>query len=640
LPVPPVLPPPGIVPPVFTGGSLLYGITPNPTGAEIVIGNAIINQHNGVVFAKNYANGDIRVRGGRGILANGGRVILDSSRNISLKNTSSILTSSTGNAGDVKILANNDINLSPGSTIEAIGTRGGNITLQSFNGDLNLNDNLITSVTAGTQKGGDINFFGQSISLTNQAVAANLTLGTGQAGDINVQAKDSINIRNTNSTSIASLKTPGLGTNLASFVNNTPATGFISSTLGPGDRGNITMNAHKISVRNEIGATGSVGATTASQNSGSLVGNGNVGNLTINAIESIEIVGNRTGPFTPDITDGALVDEYIAISTGFAAPSNGRGSPGDVTVNTPQLKLRDGAAITTGSSFADGVQRGTVTVNATELIELEGFAALGTATQGTGDAGDLFVNVPNGKIRLLGGAGFVSDTFGSGNAGTVSVNAMDLEIYDGSRIGSSTVDRGAGGLTQINVPGSITLSGRSADGSIPSGLFVNSVKSGNAGSLEIATGQLNLFEGAEITAATTGTGQGGQVTVRADSVRVDGRASNGSASRITAFTRGTGNGGDLSISARHLAVTNGGEVSADASGSGRAGTLAVNASETVEVLGPSRIFFDSTGSGDVGELSISTQRLFVRNGGRVSASTLGSGRGGILEVSASEIVET
>ncbi len=88
-------------------------------------------------------------------------------------------------------------------------------------------------------------------------------------------------------------------------------------------------------------------------------------------------------------------------------------------------------------------------------------------------------------------------------------------------------------------------------------------------------------------------------------------------------------------------VSDGGQIIATTSGTGRGGILSVNA-DAIEIDGTngdfaSGLYFDSRGAGDAGQLSINAGQLRVRNGGQISASTSNQGRGGILSVNADAI---
>jgi large exoprotein involved in heme utilization and adhesion len=196
----------------------------------------------------------------------------------------------------------------------------------------------------------------------------------------------------------------------------------------------------------------------------------------------------------------------------------------------------------------------------------------------------------------------------------------------------------------------VQLIGTLADGKASSGLFTQTQGAGDAGNLRIATGQLIVRDGAQVSSSTFDEGQGGRLTVRAsDSVQLIGSSAEGTSSGLFAVTKGgSGAAGDLRISTGRLIVRDGAQVSASnfGTGQGRRGNLTVRASESVELNGISAnsplrsgLFVGTAGIEDAGDLTIDTGRLVVRDGAVVSAGSRGQGNGGTLTVRASESVQ-
>ena len=105
-------------------------------------------------------------------------------------------------------------------------------------------------------------------------------------------------------------------------------------------------------------------------------------------------------------------------------------------------------------------------------------------------------------------------------------------------------------------------------------------------------------------------------------------------------------GGEIQVQGRRVRVTEGSAILADTLNSGAGGTLRVRATEALEVIGTdannrflSRLSTDvapeATGNG--GNLTIDTERLLLKDGGRISSSTFGEGDAGILRVTASNL---
>lgn len=90
-------------------------------------------------------------------------------------------------------------------------------------------------------------------------------------------------------------------------------------------------------------------------------------------------------------------------------------------------------------------------------------------------------------------------------------------------------------------------------------------------------------------------------------------------------------GGSIQVQGRRVKVTDNSEIRIiNTFGTEPGGTLAVTASESVELLGGSRLLTITQGTGDAGNLKIETGRLIVEDGSQVSASTRSEGRGKVV----------
>lgn len=118
------------------------------------------------------------------------------------------------------------------------------------------------------------------------------------------------------------------------------------------------------------------------------------------------------------------------------------------------------------------------------------------------------------------------------------------------------------------------------------------------------------------------------------------------ASEVNTVTRNENRAGNLSLSTRQLMVFDGGVVGSYSFGKGAAGDLLINASEFVKTSGveptmlqPSIISSTAFRSGNAGQVTINTQRLVVQAGGRIDSSTAATGNAGSVIVNATESVE-
>ena len=239
-----------------------------------------------------------------------------------------------------------------------------------------------------------------------------------------------------------------------------------------------------------------------------------------------------------------------------------------------------------------------------------------------------FGNQPSGSIRIrasetieLSGrgnsnrraSGLYTLNFGSGLGGNVDILAQQLRITDGGRIVLDTFGAAPGGNISIATSDAVILEpGERADPASPidHAIKTYSYSAGAAGNVDITAGGLLANIGGAITSEATRAGNGGRVTLRADQLRVTNGAS------VASGAVGSGNGGDVDITANTVEVSG------------------VNAN-----LSPSFITAGATNEGNAGSLTINTQKLFVRGGGRIDSSTVAEGNAGSVTVNASEFVE-
>ncbi len=182
-----------------------------------------------------------------------------------------------------------------------------------------------------------------------------------------------------------------------------------------------------------------------------------------------------------------------------------------------------------------------------------------------------------------------------------------------------------------------------------SGLSTEANGDSNTGNLSIETGKLIVRDGAFVSTVTFGDGSGGDLTVKASEsvelVGVDGQFATG----LFAETSGSGDAGNLTIDTGKFVARNGGYASTSSFGEGQAGDLNVDVVESVEFIGTklnangdrfSSGFFSFTNSEkDAGDITISTKRLLIEDGGQAFSGSAGGGRGGNLTVNASEFVK-
>ncbi len=163
------------------------------------------------------------------------------------------------------------------------------------------------------------------------------------------------------------------------------------------------------------------------------------------------------------------------------------------------------------------------------------------------------------------------------------------------------------------------------------------------GNIQVQGRRVTLTDGSSIQAVTKGTRSGGNLTVNAsDTVELTGyltTAAGFSYNNLQTNSFSSGTAGDLRITTRKLIVRDGSFVSSGTLGAGKGGNLDVTASESVELIGSSSSLFTQTRrAGAAGNLTITTRKLMVGDGAQVLAGTLGQGQGGELRVNVADSI--
>jgi filamentous hemagglutinin family protein len=609
----------------------------NTTNAGIVSSNQAGNSGNITLFALgDVTTGLLDTRSGTG---NGGNVSVTSAGG-AIATTNYVFADSSFQAGDITLNAAGNLSitadtLNSNGNITSNGAVPGKVTLTSGGILSSRRILLISSISGfGTPNGitNGITLTAKSIVLEDSLITAN-TFSNSQGGNLLVNAADEVILRNS-----------ALATNSNSLSNN---------VRPRGNAGNLTVNTRRLTIIRDPGSTFPfpVGIGTRA-NPGS---DGDAGNLTINASESVEIIGNRPGAYT--IIPNQQTQGILQLNTGISTSALGGGNSGELTVNTGRLVVRDGAGITT---FPTQGQGGDLTVNAEEIF-LQGQGGIATTTASLGqNAGNLMLNAD--QVTLTDGAAIATTTFGSGKAGDLTLSARQLSIRNGSAISATALGQGDGGTLTIKNSDLIEVFGTSPDGSFPSGIYANSFLTGKGGPIEINTRRLRLNNG-RINASTVGPGNGGNISIRAsESVEVIGSGFNALQQQIIApafegtlsfanfnqgiytVTAGQGSAGNVLIETPNFIARDGGLIATTTLAPpsiptpGKGGDITINASDTL-VLDNALLSTGTFNAADAGNVYLSTRNLTAKGGAQALTTTFGSGTAGDLTVNASDSIE-
>ncbi|MEM9806957.1 MAG: filamentous hemagglutinin N-terminal domain-containing protein [Cyanobacteria bacterium P01_D01_bin.56] len=538
-------------------------------------------------------------------------------------------------AGDL-LLQGSDITIVD-STVEVPGLGGlnNNLTLQATN-----NISALNSIVALFNSTGELLVQGGNISITDSLLN---TLGQSSLGDITIVADGQVEI-----------------------LSRQGSAGISSFVEGPGAQSsNISITADSLRAINRPTPANNTGAliSTFANNSGSS------GNIDIDVVNDI-------------VLDGIGLTTFVG--------GNTTGNAGSIQIDTTDLELLNGSQIQSDVTFISNnpntASTGNIIINATGNLRLAGFRQINgvnvpsfittsVSNLDNGTAGDLTIsaNVIESDDRGF----FSTSTSGSGSAGNVTIQANQLAFRNGANI-SSTSAEGVGGDIVLNIADTASLDGTAAfplttrpdglpvnfpgavgDGSsvvVTTGLITRVFGGGSGGDIRLRANNLEVTNGATISASTRGAGNAGTITLDvADTVRVDGRNPSGlvpSFIDTDAEQTATGSGGDLRITANRLEVTGGAQLSSSLSGTGRAGDIFLDA-DTILVQGPdvnavasrteeprSGIVsnIQETGRGIAGDIVVTANNLIMIDGGAIDASVLGSGAGGDIIVNVTDLV--
>jgi filamentous hemagglutinin family protein len=465
--------------------------------------------------------------------------------------------------------------------------------------------------------GGRIRVQGQQINLLDGSSLLALTLGNGTAGEVTLNATEAVRIQGESSWFPSSLLTEvslgatGQGGNItvnAGQVLAADGAKISTSTHGDGDGGQLTMNASAIEIQGE---SPNFGPTLLSADVVGAAGNG--GQILINADQLHVTAGGGISASTSGSGHGSSVQiqaktvEFVGGSPTAGASGlfvatfpGSTGQGGDVSIRADRFRLTEGAQVVLDTYGAGNTGNFQLVADVLEII----------GTSPGGDASQLSMQVQSGAI---------------GNGGVYQLQANRIEIADGGKIQAVTFGDGSAGRFSIAAQ-DVALTG------IGSNILMQVApgSQGNAGMLNIATDRLFLAEGAQIGTSTSGLGNAGSLTIRAQDIELRGASTPDPTGIFAAVSPGgTGQGADLLIEAQHLRILGGAQIAADTLGSGNAGTLTVKAQNVelsgVASQGRSGLFAGAiVGTGSGGDIDITSDRLVIRDGATISASNFPS----------------
>ncbi|MBD1868994.1 filamentous hemagglutinin N-terminal domain-containing protein [Cyanobacteria bacterium FACHB-471] len=566
---------------------------------------------------------------GRG---NAGNILINAQDAVSFNGTTSdgrfaaaaysfVETGGIGRGGDIHITAGS-FSIMNGAQLSA-DTRGqgdaGNIFIDardrvSFDGtspDSSFSSGAFSVIgTGGIGEGGNIHITTGSLSIMNGAQLIVDTRGQGDAGNIFIDARDRVSFDGTSPDSSFSsgafsavdVSSTGRGGDIAIVTGSLSMTNgarLVASTFGQGDAGNILVDA-----RDDIFFDGTDRSSRFSSGALSTVnstGIGEGGDITLIAADSLTV------------TNGATL----------SVSSSGTGEAGDIWLRAPELMVLNQAQIL-AATIGEG-QGGSLTILAPEHLLLSN-SQLSVATSGNTRAGDLAIATSN---LTLNGGQILASSSRTGAAGNLSITAGNALLSGRTTITAATQSSDGGNIL-FNVQDTLQLQNNSQ--------ISASTRTGTGGSLTINASSVQLGDNSQLAVSAQQTGSAGDLNITTDDLTLNN-------SRVT-VSNPQGQAGTLSIQADQIRLLNGAELIAEAGGTGRAANIAqaeilLREIDLLLLRNNSRISARASGSTDGGNISIDAEDGFVIAVPQENSDIIAiaeQGNGGRIDITAQQII--
>ncbi|WP_299484862.1 S-layer family protein [Acaryochloris sp. IP29b_bin.137] len=488
----------------------------------------------------------------------------------------------TGAAGNILFNVTDSITVSDGAFIGASSSLG-----LGTSGQIELN-----SSTLNILRGGRIEAF---------------TTGPNPAGEIIINASKAVRIDGVlseqgTSSSLVSLSERGatgvggpitINTDLLQVSNG----GIVSAqTNSVADAGKITVNANQVSLLNG----GQLISTTSNQ--------GAAGQIELNVQNLLTLSGTdatfaerlqqvdelRFDPFTSFVVIPIGVRAESSIISSALDGTSGPG--GSIDITTGQLQIARQGMIS--SSTAGPNNAGKIDISAVQAVSLtDPGSGVFAQTTDAGRGGSISFFTPHFLIEKE--AVVNASTSENGPGGNIFVQANRFTASQGGQLLSTTSGPGPAGDITLQVRDNITLTGAN------SGLFANTTRdsSGAAGSIFIDPIQVLIANGAAVSVTSLGTGEGGDIRLRARNLTLD-------RGQITAESQ-IARAGDIQLDIDNLLLLrNGSLISTTTGGDAMGGNIDINALFVIAFPVENSDITANALNGPGGKITITTQGLF------------------------------
>jgi filamentous hemagglutinin family protein len=231
--------------------------------------------------------------------------------------------------------------------------------------------------------------------------------------------------------------------------------------------------------------------------------------------------------------------------------------------------------------------------------------------------------------------------------GHIALQGRNISLQNGSLVLIQNIGATPAGDIQVNASGLLSMAGISPDGKVRSSLENQTVGAGNGGNIQAIASDVTISDGAGILARSFGAGATGNIIVNASrQVQVVGFIPGSNANSIIgSLVFAGGNAGNIQVTADRLTLLAAGNITASTIGTGNGGNVEVDAT-SIEIAGfnpltqsISNIGAATFGTGESGSVRVNANRLILRDRGKITTGGFGQGNAGSVVVNAAESID-
>lgn len=266
---------------------------------------------------------------------------------------------------------------------------------------------------------GNMTITTRTLDLQDGARISSSTGGFGNAGDLNINASERVDIAGGLSGIFTATSADATG-NAGTLTVSTPALrlsgGVIdSTTVGDGNAGIVTANVGTLQLSEGAQIRSFSGGFDENNNNALVVGVGNAGSVNVVATGAVTISGSQDGR-----------------PSGLLAETRGSGAGGDVNLQAWTLGLTNGGTISS-SSLGDGLA-GNIRVHLGDSLDMQG-GTIATRAR-TSDGGNIEVFAPR-LIRLVDSQITTSVESGVGGGGNIAIDPQFVLLQNSQIIANA-----------------------------------------------------------------------------------------------------------------------------------------------------------------------------------------------------------